>query len=113
MRDREHTDPAAELLGELLERAAEISDNPDRHVSVVYNGEHNTLTAVAEMRCDGLELLEPAYLLADQEEITVGLLEEILDKLADFRYIEIEILCQNLALMQLKEDETAMDDGPA
>lgn len=93
------------LMGQILKRAAELSDL-DRGVEVSYNGKDDTLTVRVWLHYEGIELPEPVYTLADQELITEDLLTEILDKLNAWAELEVEILLDNIALMQVKDDET-------
>lgn len=99
-------DSLAELMGQIMTRAAELSESQDRGVGVSYNGEDDTLTVRVWLHYEGIELPEPVYTLADQDEITEDLLTVILDKLNAWAELEVEILLDNIALMQVKDDET-------
>ena len=99
-------DSLAGLMGQIMTRAAELSESQDRGVGVSYNGEDDTLTVRAWLHYEGIELPEPVYTLADRELITEDLLIEILDKLNAWAELEVEILLDNIALMQVKDDET-------
>ena len=94
------------LMAQIMTRAAKLSESMDRGVGVSYNGEDDTLTVRVWLHYEGIELPEPVYTLADRDEITEDLLIEILDKLNAWAELEVEILLDNIALMQVKDDET-------
>lgn len=94
-------DNLADLMGQIMIRAAELSESQDRGVGVSYNGEDDTLTVRVWLHYEGIELPEPVYTLADRDEITGDLLTEILDRLNAWAELEVEILLDNIALMQV------------
>lgn len=94
------------LMAQIMTRAAKLSESMDRGVGVSYNGEDDTLTVRVWLHYEGIDLPEPVYTLADEELITEDLLTEILDKLNAWAELEVEILLDNIALMQVKDDET-------
>ena len=98
-------DSLAELMGQIMTRAAELSDNQSRSVFVAYDG-GDKLNVQVELSYEGIKLPAPIYLLAAWELITEDLLIEILDKLNAWAELEAEILLDNIALMQVKDDET-------